>query len=260
MREAILRSQPSPAASVAKPLVYSSQKCSMTDVAVISRQPPPPALMEALQNAGFVVTHLEPGDGFAERMNSLRLTAAVLDLSAGPDRADPTVYARRLPESAAVIAVVPRDALLALATAAGFDDFVVAPADPEELAARVRLALWRRSRGDTAALLRRGDLIIDAANYKVLLAGWPVELTYKEYELLRFLAAHEGKVFTREALLNRVWGYNYYGGARTVDVHVRRLRSKIEVGGRVFIETVRNVGYRFVLQHPPSAARSAGGK
>ena len=82
------------------------------------------------------------------------------------------------------------------------------------------------------------------ANYKVFVGQQPVSLTFKEFELLRFLMMNRGKVFTREALLNRVWGYEYYGGARTVDVHIRRLRSKIETGA-VYIETVRNVGYRF---------------
>jgi DNA-binding response OmpR family regulator len=94
-------------------------------------------------------------------------------------------------------------------------------------------------------VLRCGALLIDLANYKVMLDGRPIELTFKEYELLRFLASNRDKVFTREALLNRVWGYDYFGGARTVDVHIRRLRSKIEDRGHAFIETIRNVGYRF---------------
>src|SRR5207302_654736 len=115
-----------------------------------------------------------------------------------------------------------------------------------ELVARVRVALRRRTNVDAQNALRCGDLVIDLANYKVTVAGTSVELTYKEYELLRFLMGNPAKVFTREQLLNRVWGYDYYGGARTVDVHIRRLRSKIEVRpGDHFIDTVRNVGYRF---------------
>ena len=77
----------------------------------------------------------------------------------------------------------------------------------------------------------------------------PVDLTYKEFELLKFLATHPGKVFTREVLLDKVWGYDYYGGTRTVDVHIRRLRAKIETGPTPYIETVRNVGYKFL---PPA--------
>jgi DNA-binding response OmpR family regulator len=98
---------------------------------------------------------------------------------------------------------------------------------------------------DTANVLRKDDLVLDLANYKVFVAEQPVSLTFKEFELLRFLMTNRGKVFTREALLNRVWGYEYFGGARTVDVHIRRLRAKIETGTTVYIETVRNVGYRF---------------
>jgi DNA-binding response OmpR family regulator len=125
------------------------------------------------------------------------------------------------------------------------DDFIVLPAAAEELALRLRRAVWRKTGIDAASALRSGDLLVDLANYKVFVAEQPVNLTFKEFELLRFLMTNRGKVFTREALLNRVWGYEYYGGARTVDVHIRRLRSKIETGATIYIETVRNVGYRF---------------
>jgi DNA-binding response OmpR family regulator len=125
------------------------------------------------------------------------------------------------------------------------EDFVLWPANSVELLLRVRAILRRRANVDAENILRCGDLVIDLANYKVTLEGHPIELTFKEYELLRFLASNRDKVFTREALLNRVWGYDYFGGARTVDVHIRRLRSKIEDRGHAFIETIRNVGYRF---------------
>lgn len=125
------------------------------------------------------------------------------------------------------------------------EDFILWPASSLEILLRVRTVLRRRANVDAENVLRCGALLIDLANYKVLLDGKPIELTFKEYELLRFLASNRDKVFTREALLNRVWGYDYFGGARTVDVHVRRLRSKIEGRGHAFIETIRNVGYRF---------------
>ena len=125
------------------------------------------------------------------------------------------------------------------------DDFILLPALPEELAARVRMAVKRRT-PETSNLLRAGDLTLDLANYRVAVAGRTVELTFKEYELLRFLVQNPDKVLTREALLKRVWGYDYFGGSRTVDVHIRRLRSKLEDRGHLFIETIRNVGYRFV--------------
>jgi len=125
------------------------------------------------------------------------------------------------------------------------DDFLALPAAAGELAARLRRALKRRRPEESDRVLRRGDLTIDLANYMVFVAGRQVSLTYKEYELLRFLATNADTVFTRETLLNKVWGYDFYGGARTVDVHVRRLRSKIEDRHHSFVETVRNVGYRF---------------
>jgi DNA-binding response OmpR family regulator len=127
------------------------------------------------------------------------------------------------------------------------DDFILTPVHAVELRARIaRLGLPEESSalsGDSE-VIRRGSLEIDVERYKVTVAGAVVDLTYKEYELLRFLASSPGKPFTREALLNQVWGYDYYGGSRTVDVHVRRIRAKIEEQEQ-FIETVRNVGYRF---------------
>lgn len=131
----------------------------------------------------------------------------------------------------------------------GFADFLLCqPVSGAEAVARVHQALWRAGRAQTEesdGVLRCGDLVIDTNRYEVYLGSAPVELTFKEYELLRFFAENQDKVFTREVLLNRVWGYDYFGGARTVDVHIRRLRSKIEDRDHVFIETVRNVGYRF---------------
>lgn len=129
----------------------------------------------------------------------------------------------------------------------GFHDFIVHPCTPLELATRVDQALWRNGQvtSESEGMVTVGDLVIDVTRYRVFLSGKTVELTFKEYELLKFLATNSDVVFSREALLNRVWGYDYFGGTRTVDVHIRRLRSKIEDPGHSFIETVRNVGYRF---------------
>ncbi len=125
----------------------------------------------------------------------------------------------------------------------GIDDFILQPYEGNELIARARRLLQKTA--NVEETLRCGELEIDLANCEVRVAGKIVELTFKEYELLKFLAQDRGRVFTREALLNKVWGYDYFGGDRTVDVHVRRLRSKIELTGQTFIETVRNIGYRF---------------
>ncbi len=130
----------------------------------------------------------------------------------------------------------------------GFADLIVQPFRSTELHTRLQQVLWRDGKNKSEDdVIICGDLRLDLSRYEVHLGGRPVELTFKEFELLRFLATNPEKVYSRETLLNRVWGYDYYGGARTVDVHIRRLRSKIEDGERSFIDTVRNVGYRFKI-------------
>jgi DNA-binding response OmpR family regulator len=197
-----------------------------------------------LSEDGFAVSFRAPGDDPAPPAEH---DAVVLDLHAAAE----DTLARRLLEAAQagdappLIGVFPRDGLEAFDPALELDDFVLAGGPPEELSARVRQAVWKRHRVDTKNVLKCGDLTMDLANYTVHVAGRPVELTYKEYELLRYLAQNRGRVVTRETLLSRVWGYDFYGGARTVDVHIRRLRSKIEDRHNTFVETVRNVGYRF---------------
>ena len=124
------------------------------------------------------------------------------------------------------------------------DDFIIEPADIGELALRIRRLLSRAGDTESSKAIRCGDLVIDPEKYEVSIGGRRIELTFKEYELLRFLAGRPGRVCTRDALLNKVWGYDYFGGDRTVDVHIRRLRSKIEGLGHTYIETVRNIGYR----------------
>ena len=144
-----------------------------------------------------------------------------------------------------VIALVEERVVDQVAALSSVDDFMLAPPVAAELRARAaRLDSADHGPDERSQILRRGPLEIDVERYKVTVGGSVVDLTYKEYELLRFLASNPGKPFTREALLNQVWGYDYYGGSRTVDVHVRRIRAKIE-DQEQFIETVRNVGYRF---------------
>ena len=126
-----------------------------------------------------------------------------------------------------------------------FDDFVVARASAVEVEARLAHLFRRTGRGQQHDVIVYGPLALNLETYQAALEGRVLDLTYMEYELLRFLAAHPGKVFTREVLLSRVWGYEYYGGARTVDVHIRRLRAKLGEEHAHLIETVRSVGYRF---------------
>lgn len=127
------------------------------------------------------------------------------------------------------------------------EELLMSPFTPAELEARIVRARRQLGGGEETQTVRVGSLEVDLATYQVTVGGAPIDFAYKEYELLRFLVTHPGRVFSREALLNRVWGYDYYGGARTVDVHVRRLRAKLgaEHAGR--IKTVRGVGYRFDL-------------
>jgi DNA-binding response OmpR family regulator len=133
--------------------------------------------------------------------------------------------------------------LSALDFSIGFDDFVLMPIVPAELYARLRQLDWKSATFGSDEVIKIDDLVIDIAGYEARIAGRRVDLTHQEFELLRFLAQHRGRVFTRQALLERAWGYQYAGGTRTVDIHVRRVRSKLGTVGEL-IETVRNVGYK----------------
>ena len=143
-----------------------------------------------------------------------------------------------------VVALVPRNLLSRIVADPSLDDFVLKPPSSDEVVARVQRLLNRRQQ-DLGAVIHAGDLVIDTGRGEVTLAGKLLEMTFREYELLRFLAANKGRLFTRAVLLDKVWGFDYLGGDRTVDVHVRRLRSKIEDQSHSFIDTVRNIGYRF---------------
>ncbi|MBR7741898.1 response regulator transcription factor [Phycicoccus sp. BSK3Z-2] len=149
---------------------------------------------------------------------------------------------------APLLVVVTEGGLAGLTAEWGVDDVVLDTAGPAEVEARLRLAVGRREEGalDENGPITAGALVIDEATYSVRLRGRLLDLTYKEFELLKYLAQHPGRVFTRSQLLQEVWGYDYFGGTRTVDVHVRRLRAKLGTEHELLIGTVRNVGYRFV--------------
>jgi DNA-binding response OmpR family regulator len=148
-----------------------------------------------------------------------------------------------------MIAIVTEAGLAALHADWGIDDLLLVSAGPAEIEARLRIAVSRLSSATAAAgtLIKAGELTIDPDTYAARLKGRPLDLTYKEFELLKFLAQHPGRVFTREQLLREVWGYDYFGGTRTVDVHVRRLRAKLGSEYEAMIGTVRQVGYKFVV-------------
>jgi DNA-binding response OmpR family regulator len=154
-----------------------------------------------------------------------------------------------------LLLVTTEGGLAAVTAEWGVDDVVLDTAGPAEVEARLRLALGRQAAaGETDELpdeIRNGDLTIDEATYTAKLRGRVLDLTFKEFELLKYLAQHPGRVFTRAQLLQEVWGYDYFGGTRTVDVHVRRLRAKLGAEHEQLIGTVRNVGYRFVVPEKP---------
>jgi DNA-binding response OmpR family regulator len=210
--------------------------------------PAPAEVVGALDGAGYpyravsdenAVAAAEPEDGWA---------GAVVCADADPDAAFALCRALRKRD-------VPLEPLLLVLSVEQlpdlelredlFDDFCLTPLRPAELKRRLEHLFWRTGRGTRPELVEYGELLLNLETYQAAIAGKPLDLTYMEYELLKFLAAHPGKVFTRETLLSRVWGYEYYGGARTVDVHIRRLRAKLGEEHANLIQTVRSVGYRF---------------
>jgi DNA-binding response OmpR family regulator len=151
-----------------------------------------------------------------------------------------------------VLLVLTEGGLAAVSHDWGMDDVILHTIGPAELEARMKLATGRlraeREADDPEAhVIRSGEVVVDEATYTAKLGRRVLDLTFKEFELLKYLAQHPGRVFSRQQLLQEVWGYDYFGGTRTVDVHVRRLRAKLGPEHETLIGTVRNVGYRFVL-------------
>jgi len=170
---------------------------------------------------------------------------AFLDLEAISNTAGKAFIERCDSLKLPVIALISPDMLPDFDLSLGVNDFVVSPPDKDELVTRVKLTLHRNRHDEGDDVIRAGSLVINPSTYEVSLRGKRVNLRFKEYELLRLLATNPGRVYSREALLSNIWGYDYFGGTRTVDVHIRRLRSKIEDAEHPYIETIWNVGYRF---------------
>jgi DNA-binding response OmpR family regulator len=158
-----------------------------------------------------------------------------------------------------IITIATEGALSAMNADWGFDDVILDTAGPAEIEARIRIAVGRIEANNFAndpssREIRSGEVVIDENSYTAKIKGRSLDLTFKEFELIKFLAQHPGRVFTRAQLLQEIWGYDYFGGTRTVDVHIRRLRSKLGPEHEAIVGTVRNVGYRFTL---PSAGKEA---
>ena len=151
-----------------------------------------------------------------------------------------------------IIAIATEGGLSAVSAEWGIDDVMLDTAGPAEVDARIRIAVGKHiaavaSSDPHSGEIRSGDVVIDESTYTARLKGNVLDLTFKEFELLKYLAQHPGRVFTRAQLLQEIWGYDYFGGTRTVDVHIRRLRSKLGPEFEAIIGTVRNVGYRFTM-------------
>lgn len=170
------------------------------------------------------------------------LVEAIDEVDAGRAALVRLSAARALSEVPVIIAVSV-NAMSRLDANDGFDDFTLFPYVPPELYQRIRRVEWRRSEFTANERVKIGDMMLDLAAHEITVAGRPVQLTHQEFALLRFLAQHRGRVFSRQQLLERVWGVDYYGSSRTVDIHVRRLRMKLGNAIRD-LETVRGVGYK----------------
>jgi DNA-binding response OmpR family regulator len=195
----------------------------------------------AVAELGFRPLRMSLGAGWANE------TPRVPDVAIVLDSLDAVASLRRTEGlgDVPVVLTVEADQIDDLDAIVDVDELIVRPFGPTEL--RARIARARRQANGIAPddIVRIDTLQIDLATYQVAIAGEPIDFTYMEYELLKFLATHPNRVFSREALLSRVWGYDYYGGERTVDVHVRRVRAKLGVEHAQRIKTVRSVGYRF---------------
>jgi len=223
----------------------------MDELLLVFPDPPPPLLAQMLDLSGHrwkavanasAANAAEPRDGWV---------GAIVVCDEDPEGAFGVcrVLRRRDTQLAPVLVLISGAQLAELELREDlFDDFVVGPFDVSEIATRLRHRLRRAGNESVAPRVEHGGLSMNLETYQAAIHGRVMDLTYMEYELLRFLATNPHRVFTRETLLSRVWGYEYYGGARTVDVHVRRLRAKLGEENAHLIQTVRSVGYKFGVE------------
>jgi two-component system alkaline phosphatase synthesis response regulator PhoP len=209
-------------------------------------------LISGFDRSGFICSVIPHGNGAVAEISDHRPDLIMVEMNGAKDGIGDWLKEVKRESPLPVMALVARDKLDGIDTSIDIDDLIISPADSRELVLRVKRLLSKRN-GDqeNGELIKCDGLRIDLAKCEVTVDGNVVDLTFREYELLKFLASNRGRVYSRDALLNKVWGYDYYGGDRTVDVHIRRLRSKIEDAKHAFIETVRNIGYRFTSGSDP---------
>ncbi len=205
------------------------------------------SLSEQLTNAKFNIVVSEKASILLEDSEQKTIDLLLVDFG-NPKNSDHDLAQfkeikenKRLP----ILAIISDDLIRQIESVSEIDDFVLEPYNLPELIIRINRTLKKAHRLASKETINCGALVVDTASCEVYLEDALLSLTFKEYELLKFLASKKGRVFTRDELLNEVWGYEYYGGDRTVDVHITRLRNKIEATGHSFIDTVRNIGYKF---------------
>jgi DNA-binding response OmpR family regulator len=233
----------------------------LSNVLLLTNGREPPA--DILPSLGLLAHRVRVAPAAAEQAATRPVPDAIL-----VDARRDLVQARRVllalrasANSIPVIAIVSDGGWAAVSADWGADDLLLHTAGPGEVEARLRLAIGRRTQSASQLPdeIQSGGLVVNETTYSARMHGRSLDLTFKEFELLKFLAQHPGRVFTRAQLLQEVWGYDYFGGTRTVDVHVRRLRAKLGAENEAMIGTVRNVGYRFVPVKRATASPEGAG-
>ena len=225
-------------------------------VIIASQRPPSSTLIRVLEQEG--ITYNVVNDPRLLNAGPELAHAVILDGSACVME-EVAITAKRCRElGQAFLCGITSAQLAAYEVSWGASDFFITPPLVGEITARIRNLVDREGKGSEERKIQVGKLVINLERYEVSSGGSRVLLTFKEYQLLCLLASNPGRVYSREALLSEIWGYDFFGGTRTVDVHIRRLRSKIEDGKAGYIETVWNVGYRFRTEEMPSAGEGLG--
>ncbi|MCC6625293.1 MAG: response regulator transcription factor [Deltaproteobacteria bacterium] len=220
---------------------------------VVAVAGPDSPLVQALRLAGWRVRLRDPAQPLDE-LAALSPDALVVDVP-DPELAATVEALRSGPglEATPILAAIGAELLREASLLRQLTDFVVRPASAAELGARLRRVVRRTTPGAATHLLAAGALTIDLKRFEATLAGQVIDLAYQEFQLLRFLVAHPNQAFSRDQLLARVWGWDYFGGSRTVDIHVRRVRQKLGHPLAGWLQTVRHVGYRWVPDAQPGS-------
>ena len=203
-------------------------------------------MYESLKDDGFTLSFNEGLSPVSRVLDDDTPSLVVLDMDANTNDDNAQLIKTTKHLGIPLFAVLDPEDNKKIESSIGLDEIIFKPFQYNELITRIRRILWRNGSWDIGQIIRIRDLTIDQDKYEVSLAENRIILTFKEYQLLCLLAANPGKVYSRETLLNRIWDYDYFGGTRTVDVHIRRLPSKVEDSNHLYIETVRNLAYTFI--------------